>query len=91
MITVNHALTHLFHQSVRDGHTRELCAASMSSLLTVPTQSRDLGEVQVEALDEPVDGISRSVRKHLDEIVTGEFTGRLLGIGKAVISRPKRL
>ena len=62
----------------------------MRPLFTVSTQSRNLGQIQVEALDEPVDGISRSVGEDLDEIVTSQFSRRLLGIGKAGISAARR-
>jgi hypothetical protein len=52
--------------------------------LRVTTETRDLGEVEVEALNEPVDGVTRLVGEDLDEVVTGELTGRLLGVGEAM-------
>jgi len=60
-----------------------LRATSVRPLLAVSTQSRDLGQVEVETLDQPVDGISRSVGKHLDQVVSCEFSRRLFGVGEA--------
>jgi hypothetical protein len=49
----------------------------------VTTQPRDLGQVQVELLDEPVDGIARLVCQDLDEIVAGQLSRRLFGVSEA--------
>lgn len=68
-------MTHLLHQGIGDGHTRELGATSMRPLFTMSSQSRDLAKVKVESLDEPVDCISRFVGKDLDQVISSEFTG----------------
>jgi hypothetical protein len=75
--------TDLFHQGVGDGHSRELSATSVCSLFTMSTQSGDLAEIEVESFSEPVDGITGFVGEDLDEVVSGEFSRRFLGIGKA--------
>jgi hypothetical protein len=73
----------LLHESVGDGHTGELGTTTVGALLRVATKTRDLGEVKVEALNEPVDGVTRTVGEDVDQVVTGELTSRLLGVGKA--------
>jgi hypothetical protein len=57
----NGTKTDLLHQSIGDGHTRELSPTSMGSLFTMSSQSRDLAEIKVESLYQPVDCISRLV------------------------------
>ena len=83
---LRNATTCLFHESIGDGHSGELLSTPVSSLLAVSTESGDLGEVEVESLGEPVDGISGSVGQDLDEIVSSEFTSRFFGVGEAVFS-----
>ncbi len=68
-------ITNLLHQSISNSHSGELSSSTMSSLLTVPAQPRDLAEVKLELLSEPVDSITRSVCEDLDQIISGEFTG----------------
>jgi hypothetical protein len=51
--------------------------------LGVATETRDLGEVKAEALNEPVDGVARAVGEDVDEVVASKVTGRLLGVGEA--------
>jgi len=79
----NEASAYLLHEGVRDGHARELGTAPVRPLLAVTTQPRDLGQVQVELLDEPVDGIARLVCQDLDEIVAGQLSRRLFGVSEA--------
>jgi hypothetical protein len=49
----------------------------------VAAETGDLGEVEAEALDEPVDGVTRAVREDVDQVITGQLTGRLLGVREA--------
>jgi hypothetical protein len=55
----------------------------MCPLLAMSTQSRNLAEVKGKLLGEPVDRVTRFVGEDLDEVVTGQFTCRLLGVCKA--------
>lgn len=64
----------------------------MRSLLGMPTQARHLGQVQAEPLNQPVDCITGSIGEDFDQVVSSEFTGRLLGIGETGVSAwPVRL
>ena len=73
----------LLHQRIRNGHTGELGTAAVRALLRVPAEARDLGQVEAEALDEPVDGVARLVGEDFDEVVSGQFACGFLGVGKA--------
>jgi len=46
----------------------------MRPLLAVPTQTRNLAEIEVELLNKPVDGIARFVGEDFDQVVSSEFT-----------------
>ncbi len=58
----------------------------MGTLLAVPTETGDLAEIEVELLDEPVDGVAGFVGEDLDQVVSGEITGGLLGVGEAGVT-----
>lgn len=75
-------LLELLHKSVGDGHTGELGTSTVGTHLRVTTETRDLGKVEVEVVDEPVDGVTGAVGENLDEVVTSKVTGGLLGVGK---------
>lgn len=66
--------TYLFHECVCNGHSRELRSTPMRPLLAVPTQTRNLAEIEVELLNKPVDGIARFVGEDFDQVVSSEFT-----------------
>ncbi len=70
----------LLHLSVGDGHTRELGTATVGTGLRVTAETRDLAEVEIEAVHEPVDGLAGLAGEHLDEVVAGKVTSRLLGV-----------
>ena len=55
----------------------------MRPLLAVTAQSRNLGQIQVKLLDEPVDGVARLVRENLDQVIAGEISCGLFGVGEA--------
>ena len=63
--------TDLLHESIGNGHTRELSPTSMSSLFTMSPKSRYFTEIKVESLNQPVNGISRFISEDLDEVVSG--------------------
>jgi hypothetical protein len=46
----------------------------------VTAETRDLAEVEIEAVHEPVDGLAGLAGEHLDEVVAGKVTSRLLGV-----------
>lgn len=68
------------HLRVRDDHTRELRAAAVRPGTRLAAEARDLGEVEPEAVDEPVDGVGGAAREHADEVVARELLGGPLGV-----------
>ena len=63
--------TDLLHQRISDGHSRKLRSTAVSPLLTVSAETRDLAEIEVESVDEPIDRVARLVGKDFDQIVSG--------------------
>lgn len=68
------------HLRVRDDHTRELRAAAVRPGTRLAAEARDLGEVEPEAVDEPVDGVGGAPGEHADEVVARELLGGALGV-----------
>lgn len=68
------------HLRVRDDHARELRAAAVRPGTRLAAEARDLGEVEPEAVDEPVDGVGGAPREHADEVVARELLGGPLGV-----------
>ncbi len=77
----------LLHLCVGDGHTGELSATTVSTGLRVTTETRNLGEVELETVHEPVDGLTRLAGQDLDQVITGKVTGRLLCVFKEGLGR----
>lgn len=75
--------THLLHQSISNRHTGELLSAAMRPLFAMSTQPRNLGEVEVELLHEPVDRIAGLVGQDVDEVVPSQLARGLFGVGEA--------
>lgn len=63
------------HLRVRDDHAGELRAAAVRPGTRLAAEARDLGEVEPEAIDEPVDGVGGAPREHADEVVARELLG----------------
>lgn len=68
------------HLRVRDDHAGELRAAAVCPGTRLAAEARDLGEVEPEAADEPVDGVGGAAGEHADEVVARELLRGALGV-----------
>ena len=66
--------------SVCDDHTGELSATAVCALLRVTAKTGDEGEVEVELILEPVDGVCGATGEDLDEVVACEVFCGFLGV-----------
>lgn len=74
-LALGEVLEHL-HQSVGDGHARELLSTTVGTGLGVATETRDEREVDAELLHDPLDGRGRVVGKDLGQGGDDEVTSR---------------
>jgi hypothetical protein len=65
---------------VGDDHTRELSTTAVCALLRVTAEAGDEGEVEIELVLEPVDGVCGATSKDLDEVVACEVFCRFLRV-----------